>query len=426
MALNKRAVVKNGKPCWQVDFGIDSITQKRVRRAFQTEQEADSAIAAYAKKEKAYGEFWLRMTTAERSAAVLALQEIKRAELTISEVWGGYQAMKKEINAQATTSPKAYADVVEEFRRIKTEAGDSTRYIKNTCTFLHKFGEGRAKQNIHEIPTEALDNWLSLQSKENGWSLNTRDTYQTLFSSLWSLALKRGWCSVNIVNRLNPINVPGRDVKIYTNEETLNLMAAVMSTPASQAIIAPMALGFFGCMRPEEVGSVRAKAEGLSEEDWFGWRDINLKHAQVKVRKVIAKVGDERTIRLQPCAVAWLKLAMKQDNPLPPVNERRLVDACCKRIGLAEWIRDGMRKNCATHLRAVYKNDYEVTQDCGNSVGVLLESYAALHVPREVSLAHWEITPAKVREYLDSKEWEEVLRTAAEKAVKAAEEQQAP
>ena len=61
----------------------------------------------------------------------------------------------------------------------------------------------------------------------------------------------------------------------------------------------------------------------------------------------------------------WLRLAKKLKNPLPPVNERKLTDQCCEMIGLEEWIRDGLRKCCATHLRTVYKNDYEVTVDMG-------------------------------------------------------------
>ena len=180
-------------------------------------------------------------------------------------------------------------------------------------------------------------------------------------------------------------------------------------------IIAPMTLGFFGCMRPEEVESRRAKTEGVPEDKWFGWDDIDLDRGLVKVRKEIAKVGDERTIRLQPCAVSWLKLAKKLGNPLPAVNERRLVDQSCDLIALADWIRDGMRKTCATHLRAVYKNDYDVTLDCGNSVKVLLESYAALHVPEEDSLEHWKIDPKMVEAYMKTKAWEKVKRAAAAK-----------
>jgi hypothetical protein len=85
-------------------------------------------------------------------------------------------------------------------------------------------------------------------------------------------------------------------------------------------------------------------------------------------------------------------------------------------IGLTDWIRDGLRKNCATHLRAVYKNDYDVVKDMGNSVRVLLKHYAALHVPESVSLEYWRISPEKVKAYLKTNKWKKVVEEAAKVA----------
>jgi hypothetical protein len=109
-----------------------------------------------------------------------------------------------------------------------------------------------------------------------------------------------------------------------------------------------------------------------------------------------------------------LKLAKELKNPLPPVNERRLVDAACERIGLEEWLRDGLRKNCATHLRAVYKNDYDVVKDMGNSIRVLLKHYADLHVPESVSLEHWQFFPSRVKAYRKTNKWKKVVEAAAQ------------
>ena len=139
---------------------------------------------------------------------------------------------------------------------------------------------------------------------------------------------------------------------------------------------------------------------------YFQWSDIDLKNGLCKVR--ITKTGDERTIRLQPTCVEWLKLAKEKNSPLPPINERKLVDACCELVHLPEWIRDGARKNCATHLREIYKSDYEVIKDCGNSIRVLLRHYAALHVPEKTSQEYWQITPASVRAWMKTKEWDRV------------------
>jgi hypothetical protein len=59
--------------------------------------------------------------------------------------------------------------------------------------------------------------------------LSSKRTNQSLFSSLWEVAIAKGWASRNIVDRLEPVGKIGRVVKIYDNETTLNLMAAIMS-----------------------------------------------------------------------------------------------------------------------------------------------------------------------------------------------------
>jgi integrase len=413
MEPRKRSIQKNGQVKWEVDFGYDDAGVRR-RPYFTTEAGADEAIQLFEKEERKHGDFWARLTAPERRTVVATLVEIKAANLTLPEVWIRFKKQKEAIDKQAVVTSKAFADVVAEFRKRKLAAGKTDKYVKDTGDFFLKFGAGREQRPIHEILPDELEQWLEDQAKSKNWSLSTKRSYTLAFSNLWEVAIAKGWAGVNIVTRLEPIKKPGQVVRIYPNEDTLNIMAAAMASPLTQKIIAPLALGLFGCMRPEEINSTKAVAAGLSAERLFGWHDIDLENGLVTVRVQIAKTGDQRTIRLQPTAVAWLKLAKELNNPLPPVNERRLIDACCELIGLGEWIRDGLRKNCCTHLRAVYKNDYDVVKDCGNSVRILLKHYAGLHVPEAVSLAHWEITPDKVRQFMKSAQWENVLKAAAQ------------
>jgi hypothetical protein len=402
--------LKGGR--WELDYGIDA-TGKKLRHTFKTEGDADAEIDEYKKEVKRRGEYWARLTPVERDIVVGVLQDIKAQGRTLQGVWADWQRWRKD-NQQTTTTPMAYEDVVAEFKRRKLAAGKTQRYVDEVADLFARFGEGREKQPIHEIQAAELEAWIKLQKKprtEQPWSLSTKRTNQGRFSSLWEVAIAKGWCSLNIVDRLEPIGKIGVTVEIYPNDTTLNIMAAALSNPLTQQILAPLALGFFGCMRPEEVESAKALKAGKPP---FGWDDIDLKHGLATVSVDVAKTGDQRTIRLQPVAVEWLKLAKELKNPLPPVNERRLVDQCCERIGLKEWIRDGLRKNCATHLRAVYKNDYDVIKDMGNSIRVLLKHYADLHVAEPVSLEHWKITPERVRAYLKTKAWQHVVTSASE------------
>jgi integrase len=408
MEPKKRLFLKRGNPKWEVDFGMDDAGVRR-RPFYSRESDADEAINRFRKEEQKHGEFWARLPVPARRTTVATLTEIAAAGQSLPEVWQQFKKNQATIATQASSTSKGFADVVAEFRRRKLAAGKTEKYVKDTGDFFLKFGVGREQQPIHAISPDELEQWLEQQAKAKQWSLSTKRSYTLAFSNLWEVAIAKGWTSVNIVDRLEPIKKTGQVVRIYSNDETLNIMAAAMANPLTQQIIAPLALGFFGCMRPEEINSSKAIAAGMSGKRLFGWHDIDLDNGLVTVRVEIAKTGDQRTIRLQPTAVAWLKLAKELDNPLPSVNERRLVDDCCELIRLGDWIRDGLRKNCCTHLRAVYKNDYDVVKDCGNSVRILLKHYAGLHVPESVSLAHWEITPEKVDQFMKSTAWQKVL-----------------
>jgi len=417
----KRRITKHGNDRWELDFGADA-NGKRHRRVVETEAEADKIISECRKEIKRCGDYWARLPQVKRQVVVATLQEMESQGQNIAGVWQDWHKWKAE-NQNVAVTPQPYVACVDEFERRKLAAGKTKRYVRDTIGVLRKFGAGREQQHIHKITAADLEAWID---SHETWGLSSRRTNMSLFSSLWEVAIAKGWCSLNIVDRLEPVGKLGRVVKIYPNDTVLNLMAAAMGNEVTQQVIAPLALGFFGCMRPEEVSSVKALDAGKPP---FGWDCIDLQNGLATVSVDVAKTGDQRTIRLQPAAVEWLKLAKELKNPLPPENETRLVDQCCELIGLEEWIRDGLRKNCATHLRVVYKNDYDVIKDMGNSVRILLKHYADLHVPESVSLEHWHITPEKVRKYMKTDEWKRVVETAAkaayEKAKRASGEQPA-
>ena len=413
MEPKKRKITKHGNDRWEVDFGVDSTGLKR-RKVVETEADADKEIADYHTAVKARGEWWARMPEIERESVQVVCNQIRVAGLALSRVWEDFKRWKTE-SAQTAIEAMPYAKAVDKWKDRKLAAGKSEKYVNEAGALLMRFGAGREEKHLHLMTASELQDWLNAQMKpQHGgpksgtWGLNSKKTNTSLFSSLWDTAVKMGWCSVNIVDRLDPVQKPAPIVKIYTNEQVMSLLAAMMDNSATQSALLPIVLGFFCCMRPEEVSE---PPEDPKAEP-FGWNDINIRHAQIKVRPEIAKNGDQRMIRLQPTAVEWLKVCEKLKCQLPPVNERRLVDAACDQVGF-EWIRDGLRKNCATHLRTVYKDDYDVVKDCGNSIRILLKHYADLHVPESVSLDYWQITPKAIEAYRKSQKWKRLLRASS-------------
>jgi hypothetical protein len=229
--------------------------------------EADQAVSDYDKEVKRNGEYWARLMPARRQLIVGVLLEMDKEDVALNTVWTEWKKEKKV--APKEFEPTAYEDCVTEWKRRKLSAGKSERYVYHAGADLMKFGKGQERRFIHEIKTDELEKYLDSQKiqkrgKDFGkpWGKSTKRTNMALFSSLWAVAVAKGWAKENIVDRLEPIGKISRTKKIYPNETTLNLMAAVMETPKTQTCLAPLALGFFGCMRPEEITSEKAKDAG--------------------------------------------------------------------------------------------------------------------------------------------------------------------
>jgi len=194
--LRPRRIIKRGKTRWEVDFGIDE-TGVRRRPNFATEDEAKAAIEAYEKGLKRYGDWWLRRTPLEKKVIAVTCQQIEDAGLTLERVWGDWQKWNREQGQKPTIQSVPYVEAVAEFKRRKLAAGKSSRYVDETFDLLSEFGKGREQQLICNITPDELDQWIENHKGREGkaWSLNSKRTHRTRFSSLWSVAVDKGICS---------------------------------------------------------------------------------------------------------------------------------------------------------------------------------------------------------------------------------------
>lgn len=401
-----RSFKLRGKLVYQVDLGFD-IHGKRARKIYHSGREAKKALKDYEKHLQKGDRWWATKVAADRSSIAAVCIEVEKSGHSLLEVWSRFKEDKSADSSIIV--PTKFSQGVEMWKKVKLDAGKSQRYVDECEQVFNRFAKGRTEEFVHRFSYTDLEAWELKEAKENNWKLATKKGYRRIFSSLWSVFVRRNWTKVHICKALEPIDAPPPDVRIYPNQIVLNLMAGSLEDDVTKAAIAPLSLGLFGCMRPEEVSELPEDPKVQP----FGWHDIDLESRRISIRKGIGKKEDQRTIRAQLTAVKWLRVAKKCGNQFPPVNERHAVDRICELIGLEDWIRDGLRKCCATHLRWIYKNDYEVVQDMGNSIRVLLKHYAALNIPEEQSLDHWKITPERVIAYRKTAAWKKVLSDAA-------------
>ena len=181
----------NNEGKWEVDFGIDE-TGTRRRPTFHNEDAASAAVDTWKRELKAYGEFWALLPALERKTVAVIYQAIKARGLTITKVWEDYQRLSKDDKQMPITNMH-YEGAVAEWKRRKLAAGKSERYVEEAAALLLKFGEGRARQNIHEFQPSELDAWID---GHKAWGLSSKKTNMSLFSSLWEVAKAKGWASL--------------------------------------------------------------------------------------------------------------------------------------------------------------------------------------------------------------------------------------
>jgi hypothetical protein len=236
---------------------------------------------------------------------------MKEAGYEIDTVWADHQRWRAE-NDSAVTTPKPYGEVVTSHYDEQLKSGTSERYATEVKTVFERFGDGREEQPIHRILPRELQNFLDTSKDPRTgdlWSVSTKSTQKGRFAGLWSYAIRNGWGLKNITEQLSRLKRNPYDVHVYPNEITMNLMAGILYyEPARERILASTALGLFGCMRPEEIESKKARRNNKPGEPPFGWDCINLKDAgtvnknakyagTAKLERWMTKTIDKRVIR---------------------------------------------------------------------------------------------------------------------------------
>jgi hypothetical protein len=282
--LEVKPTKMNGRDAFLIDYGM--VHGERMRHYFQDKQDAVKELDHYNRNVKKAGEWWARQPEADRLMIQSTLQKMADAGTNLQTVWVEHQKWKadRELPGSSAITPMAYEDVVAEWGQRKRNAGKDARYVLHATADLMKFGSGQEKRPIHEIPHEQLEKWIGAQRiQKKGtdfgkpWGLSTKRTWISLFHGLWDLAVLKGWAAKNIVDQLEPIGEISRVKKIYENDTVRNILAAAMHDDITQSCLIIPVLGFFGCMRPEEITSDKARRNELPKERWFTWDNINLK-----------------------------------------------------------------------------------------------------------------------------------------------------
>lgn len=205
---------------------------------------------------------------------------------------------------------------------------------------------------------------------------------QRCLSKFFNECIKYGYCSENPTQNLDaPRNVKTPLREFVTPENCEKVMRAAEQT--SEALTIYLALGFFGGLRP---------SEALRMEE----KHLNLKTGYIYITAEISKTHSfkERTFKMSPTLIAWLKRYYKGGKPVPFKSTSRFderVETAFKKAGVHKG-KDILRHSFGTYQFALTGNSAETAQMMGHAEVVGNKHYRG-RVTKEEAEAYFKVLP---------------------------------
>ena len=350
-----RPIIKHGKPCFEIDFGI--VAGKKRRRYEMNMRRARQAVREFENQRHRIGVQWAGLEPRTKWTTLEVLAEIKECGLTVKEVWDSYQ--KRQLTTPETTIEEALT----EFLEVKDQSGRRSRYTGELARVLNRFAKGREKRHISSVSAQELRSCLGGLDA----SQSTKQTVQNRVSSFFGWAYRQGYTKENPCEKLEKIRLDQADPEILTVKQCQTLIQATRKTAPD--FLPYFALALFKGIRPEECARLTAK-------------DIDLEREQITVSGKAAKTRNRRIVPLLPPALSILNQCPKTRWFNWKTNFRRRRDAIRKAAKLKKWPKDVLRHTAASHFYNIYGMD-EATKALGHSAAIMLRHYRAMQTKEE-------------------------------------------
>jgi len=237
---------------------------------------------------------------------------------------------------------------------------------------LGQFAAETGNVPVAAVPVDKVAAWV-----DSPESTASRATRLNRVSTLFSFAMRRGWCHENPVTRLERITVDRHPPRILTPDEASRLLAV-----CGPSIRPWVTLGLFAGLRPSE-------AEAM---DWSAIR-LSGDRPTLTVDAAASKVRRRRIVPLLLTAVAWLSMDARPSGPVVSSHStlRRARREASRAAGV-EWSADVLRHTYASMRMGAGGNAAEVAGEMGNSPGILLTHYRELVTDTDAK-KFWSIFP---------------------------------
>lgn len=266
-------------------------------------------------------------------------EELKRQEKTVSF----RTAVQAALEARQERRPRTLID----FRYF-------TKRLMRLCP-------GLAERRVRSIRPEECRVWLEKAFS----SLHQRRKARAIMSGVFSTAIKRGWCEVNPITKVDPPHVEEKPVPVLNPDEIAKLTTTAEQYRGGNCAAA-VGMMLYAGIRPHEVARLT-------------WADVDLQERAIYIHPRHSKTGGARRVSIHKPLLRILKSRCGEAaTSICPPN---WLQHWCKLRLTAGWNRtthrwpqDTLRHTFASYHLSYFRNYAELQCEIGHRDASLLQT----------------------------------------------------
>jgi integrase len=257
----------------------------------------------------------------------------------------------------AVNETRTIAAAIDEMIALKVSHGISEVYRRDMRTRLVGQFALAFKCNVDTVTTPAIQNWLDAK-KLNPTTFNNM---RRLIGTLFEHCVKRGYCAVNPVTRIDPRKARATESEIYTPEQMQKLLAA--SDNGFQLMLA--ICGFAGLR--------------TAEFERLTWGHVDFESGYIKLTPDITKTNKRRLVPISANLRAWLEQVPKEKQIGKVWRTKRIIFErrdCSLKAGVP-WLGNALRHSFCSY-RLMITGETSTAREAGNSPAMIDQHYKEL------------------------------------------------
>lgn len=249
----------------------------------------------------------------------------------------GEAELKRQEKTVSFEKAVAVALEVRKDRRARTQC--DFRYV---CRRFMKRCKGLAARRVRSISTEECARYID----EAFDTPSQRAKARRILSAVFGTAYKRGWCSENPVEKVEPPRVVEKRIEILKPKEIGKLLQ-VAAEYEGGCCLAAVGLMLYAGIRPHEVARLT-------------WEHVDLESNSICILPQHSKTGGARMVTIQP-PLARLLTMCSPGGRICPAQWLKHWRALRVRAGFDRWKPDVLRHTFASYHLSHFK-DYSALQ----------------------------------------------------------------